>query len=104
MCSGNKIINRYFRDPFSPHYVPMFRGSGTIILAGYLVGAFYTHSGIVSIIKGNKDPKNNTRDITLGYVLMTVTFVFFGICFYLIYPGWKLCIADNFINVSSEKS
>ena len=50
-------------------------------------------------MKDNKNRKNNNRDVILGMTVIVLTYIFVGITFYLIYPGWKDCINDVFINV-----
>ena len=50
-------------------------------------------------MKDNKNRKNNNRDVILGMTVIVLTYIFVGLTFYLIYPGWKDCINDVFINV-----
>ena len=57
------------------------------------------HSHIVTIVSNIEDPRTIKRDVALGFLLSTFTYIFVGVLFYLIYPGWKLCISDVFINV-----
>jgi len=43
-----------FSDETSQNYVPLFDGTGTIILAGFLTGAFENHANLVTMLKDNK--------------------------------------------------
>ena len=40
------------------------------------------------------------KNVTIAVFLIFVTYGVLGLLFYLIYPGWKLCISDVFINVN----
>jgi len=80
----------------------MFSATGTIILSGFLTGAYENHATMITMVKSNKDLKNNSRDIFVGFFLVFLTFVIIGCTFYLTYPGWKSCIADVFIHVSKH--
>lgn len=52
-------------------------------------------------VKDNKDQSKNARDLGIAYILVFVTYTLLGLIFYLAYPGWKGCITDMFIDVSS---
>ena len=95
----SKLETVDFSNELSMHYVPQFRFEGTIILSGVLQGSFYVNSHIITIVSKIEDPRTIKRDVSLGFLLTALSYVFVGVIFYLIYPGWKLCISDVFINV-----
>jgi len=87
-----------FDDPNHHSFIPQFNAQGMIILSGYLQGAYNCHQNLITIVKDNKNRKNNNRDVILGMTVIVLTYIFVGLTFYLIYPGWKDCINDVFIN------
>jgi len=85
-------------DSLSKHFIPQFDVSGTIILSGFLQGSFECHTVVVSLLKDSEEPKNNQRDLVIGYMCIFLTYLMIGVPFYITYPGWKTCISDVFVN------
>ena len=50
-------------------------------------------SAVITILKNNKYPENNVRDLSLGYLLVALTYLTVGVAFYLSFPLPKACIA-----------
>ncbi|GAB6028939.1 hypothetical protein CHUAL_004734 [Chamberlinius hualienensis] len=90
-------FNLNFTDPNNPSYVPQFRGT-FFTLSGTLSLSLFIHNCILSIMRNQKNPKNNARDLGIAYVLVTMTYLFVGLVFYAAFPLAKSCIADNLLN------
>ena len=58
-------------------------------LAGALSLGLFSHSVILPLLKNNKKPENNQRDLLYGYILVTFTYVFIGIMGYIGFSGSK---------------
>ena len=62
---------------------------------GILGGGFYLHNISLPIIARNPNPKTNERDLFIGYFMVFVTYVTFGVVGYLGFsaeaykPRWK---------------
>jgi len=68
-------------------------------LAGTLSLAMFIHNGIMAILRNQKKPQNNTRDLSIAYLLVTVTYMYVGVIFYVTFPHLdKSLIPDNFLN------
>ncbi|XP_064624840.1 neutral amino acid transporter 9-like [Lineus longissimus] len=77
--------------------VPMYRPSFAA-LTGTLSLALFIHNCILSMVRNQKHPENNGRDLSIAYLLVTVTYAFVGIMFYAAFPFAKSCIEDNLLN------
>ncbi|VDK77500.1 unnamed protein product [Dibothriocephalus latus] len=90
-------INVNFLEPasfnFAPLYSPLFPA-----LTGVCTLAFFIHNSIESIMRCNKNQKNNARDLLMAFLLVALTYVIIGVVFYLAFPEPKACIADNLLN------
>lgn len=49
-------------------------------------------------MKNNRHQENNGRDLSIAYVLVTVTYSVIGGVFYISFPLVKSCIEDNLLN------
>nr|XP_012224347.1 PREDICTED: sodium-coupled neutral amino acid transporter 9-like isoform X1 [Linepithema humile]XP_012224348.1 PREDICTED: sodium-coupled neutral amino acid transporter 9-like isoform X1 [Linepithema humile] len=67
-------------------------------LSGLLAMSFFIHNIIISIMQNNRYQENNGRDLTLAYILVTITYIIVGVAFYICFPLSKLCIEDNLLN------
>ncbi|XP_050449561.1 sodium-coupled neutral amino acid transporter 9-like [Cataglyphis hispanica] len=67
-------------------------------LTGMLAMSFFIHNIIISIMKNNRNQKNNGRDLTIAYILVTLTYIIVGAVFYICFPLPKSCIQDNLLN------
>ncbi|KAJ8681841.1 hypothetical protein QAD02_017633 [Eretmocerus hayati] len=68
------------------------------VLSGMLSLSFFIHNIIITIMQSNRNQTNNGRDLTIAYVLVTVTYIIVGIAFYICFPLAKSCIEDNLLN------
>ncbi|KAK4878231.1 hypothetical protein RN001_010737 [Aquatica leii] len=67
-------------------------------LSGMLSLSYFIHNIIISMMRSNRNPKNNTRDLSIAFVLVTFTYTFIGVVFYICFPLAKNCIEDNILN------
>lgn len=49
-----------------------------MILAGVLSLSFFIHNGCLSIMRNQRNPKNNSRDLGIAYVLVCLTYLAVG--------------------------
>ncbi|RVE49892.1 hypothetical protein evm_005485 [Chilo suppressalis] len=73
-------------------------GGGAGALAGMLALSFYIHNIIITIMGNNARQDKNGRDLTIAFVLVTLTYVLVGAGFYICFPLAKSCIEDNILN------
>ncbi|XP_071449616.1 neutral amino acid transporter 9-like [Hetaerina americana] len=85
---SNKIT-----DSTTPLFLPSFPA-----LSGMLALSFFIHNIIVNIMKNNKKQENNSRDLSIAFVLVTATYLIIGTVFYACFPLNKGCIEDAFLN------
>jgi len=91
-----------FENTASTDYVPHFKGT-FFALTGTLSLSMFIHNCILSIMRNQKHPENNARDLGIAYILVTMTYLFVGAVFYAAFPLTKSCIADNLLdNISSH--
>ncbi|MFH4976823.1 hypothetical protein AB6A40_003532 [Gnathostoma spinigerum] len=81
----------------SIHYVENFRWKFPA-LTGTLALSFFIHNAILTILRTQRNPENNGRDLFIGYALATSCYVFIGTIFYSTFPTVRSCIADNLLN------
>ncbi|VEN33682.1 unnamed protein product [Callosobruchus maculatus] len=67
-------------------------------LTGMLSMSYFIHNIIITIMRHNRHQENNSRDLTIAFSLITFTYVFIGIAFYIGFPLAKACIEDNLLN------
>ncbi|XP_046753895.1 sodium-coupled neutral amino acid transporter 9-like isoform X2 [Diprion similis] len=67
-------------------------------LSGMLALSFFIHNIVITIMQNNENQKNNGRDLTIAYILVTFTYIIIGIMFYICFPLAKSCIEDNLLN------
>ena len=68
-------------------------------MPGILSMGYFVHSGVTTLLRDNRDQAKNTRDLGIAYILVFLTYTILGLLIYVGYPGWKMCIADMFIEV-----
>ncbi|CAK1550381.1 unnamed protein product [Leptosia nina] len=80
--------------------VPMTSRGGldAAVLSGMLALSFYIHNIIVTIMSNNKRQDKNGRDLSIAFLLVTVTYTVVGAVFYVCFPLAKSCIEDNILN------
>nr|VZI25558.1 unnamed protein product [Spirometra erinaceieuropaei] len=88
-------IHVNFSEPahlnFVPHTLPTFQLQFTALCSQPL-------PDIESIMRCNKNQKNNARDLLMAFLLVALTYIIVGVVFYLAFPEAKSCIADNLLN------
>ncbi|XP_044260299.1 sodium-coupled neutral amino acid transporter 9-like [Tribolium madens] len=67
-------------------------------LSGMLSLSYFIHNIIISIMRNNKHQEHNGRDLTIAFGLVTFTYLFIGVVFYICFPLPKFCIEDNILN------
>ncbi|KAI6233785.1 putative sodium-coupled neutral amino acid transporter 9 [Aphelenchoides fujianensis] len=90
-------FNVNFVNPHSINYVKLFNWNFPA-LTGTLALSFFIHNAVLTILRNQKHPENNARDLTIGFVLSAVCYLLIGVLFFLAFPGRRECIADNFLN------
>ncbi|CAH1132766.1 unnamed protein product [Ceutorhynchus assimilis] len=71
-------------------------------LSGMLSLSYFIHNIIISVMRNNKHQENNGRDLSIAFGLITFTYLFIGILFYISFPLAKSCIEDNIFNNFSK--
>lgn len=71
-------------------------------LSGMLSLSFFIHNIIISICKNNRHQENNGRDLSIAFILVTLTYLIVGVVFYICFPMAKSCIEDNILNNLSK--
>jgi sodium-coupled neutral amino acid transporter 9 len=90
-------FNLNFSDIHSPNYAALYNFKFPA-LTGTLALSYFIHNAILTILRNQKHPENNTRDLSIGYILSAVCYIFIGFMFYAAFPTYRSCIADNFLN------
>ncbi|KAL0129517.1 hypothetical protein PUN28_001644 [Cardiocondyla obscurior] len=67
-------------------------------LTGTLAMSFFIHNIVINIMQNNRYQEKNGRDLTIAYILVTVTYIIVGVAFYVCFPLAKSCIEDNLLN------
>ncbi|XP_054431323.1 neutral amino acid transporter 9 [Pteronotus mesoamericanus] len=87
---------------FSPteYFVPEIRFQFPQ-LTGVLTLAFFIHNCIITLLKNNRNQENNVRDLSIAYLLVTLTYLYIGVLVFASFPSPPLpkgCIAQNFLD------
>ncbi|XP_060047032.1 neutral amino acid transporter 9 isoform X4 [Erinaceus europaeus] len=70
-------------------------------LTGVLTLAFFIHNCIITLLKNNKNQENNLRDLSIAYMLVTLTYLYIGVLVFASFPSPPLskdCIEQNFLD------
>ncbi|KAM8961008.1 neutral amino acid transporter 9 [Pelodytes ibericus] len=81
-------------------FVPEFRLSFPQ-LTGILTLAFFIHNCVITLLKSNKNPEKNVRDLSIAYLLVGLTYVYVGVMVFASFPSPPLakeCIQQNFLD------
>ncbi|CAI5449379.1 unnamed protein product [Caenorhabditis angaria] len=90
-------VNMDFNNPKSIHYVQLFNWHFPA-LSGTLTLSYFIHNAVLTILRNQKKPENNARDLSIGYSLVAFCYVFIGFTFFAAFPVQRSCISDNFLN------
>ncbi len=86
-----------WEDPTSPHYVHLFRWNFPIY-TGVLSLALFIHNCLTTLLRTQRHPENNGRDLAIAYVLVGVTYLLISTAIYISFPLDKDCLLDNFLD------
>ncbi|CAK6444087.1 unnamed protein product [Pipistrellus nathusii] len=70
-------------------------------LTGVLTLAFFIHNCVITLLKSNKNQENNVRDLSIAYLLVTLTYLYIGVLVFAAFPSPPLskdCIEQNFLD------
>uniref|UniRef100_A0A7E4VYU9 Aa_trans domain-containing protein n=1 Tax=Panagrellus redivivus TaxID=6233 RepID=A0A7E4VYU9_PANRE len=67
-------------------------------LTGTLALSYFIHNAVLTVLRNQKNPENNARDLSIGYALSAICYIFTGFTFYSDFPTFRSCIAVNFLN------
>ncbi|RCN27348.1 hypothetical protein ANCCAN_26918, partial [Ancylostoma caninum] len=99
--TGSKLVecgfNMNFVDADSIHYAKSFSWRFPA-LTGTMTLSYFIHNAVITILRNQKNPENNARDLSIGYSLAAFCYVFIGFTFYAGFPVQRSCISDNFLN------
>ncbi|KAK5967203.1 hypothetical protein GCK32_000216 [Trichostrongylus colubriformis] len=90
-------LQERYRDSNSIHYATAFSWRFPA-LTGTLTLSYFIHNAVLTILRNQKNPENNARDLSIGYLLAALCYVFIGFTFYAGFPVQRTCISDNFLN------
>ncbi|GMR49737.1 hypothetical protein PMAYCL1PPCAC_19932, partial [Pristionchus mayeri] len=90
-------LNLDFVNRASIHYAALFSWRFPA-LTGTLTLSYFIHNAVLTILRNQKHPENNARDLSIGYGLAAFCYVFIGFTFYAAFPVQRSCISDNFLN------
>ncbi|KAK6034119.1 hypothetical protein COOONC_28377 [Cooperia oncophora] len=95
--TGSKLLecglNMNFDDPNSIHYAKAFSWRFPA-LTGTLTLSYFIHNAVLTILRNQKNPENNARDLSIGYLLAALCYMFIGFTFYAGFPVQRSCISD----------
>lgn len=78
-------------------FVPLFSWNFPIY-TGVLSLALFLHNLIITLLRAQRRPENNHRDLAIGYILVALTYLIIGTSIYIAFPLDKNCLQDNFLN------
>ncbi|XP_036266431.1 sodium-coupled neutral amino acid transporter 9 isoform X3 [Pipistrellus kuhlii] len=70
-------------------------------LTGVLTLAFFIHNCVITLLKSNKNQEHNVRDLSIAYLLVTLTYLYIGVLVFAAFPSPPLskdCIEQNFLD------
>uniref|UniRef100_A0A7I4YDI7 Aa_trans domain-containing protein n=1 Tax=Haemonchus contortus TaxID=6289 RepID=A0A7I4YDI7_HAECO len=99
--NGSRLIecgvNLNFSDLTSPNYVHNFSWNFPA-LTGMLTMSYFLHNAIITMLRNQRNPENNVRDLSIGYGLVAFSYTFVAFSFYAAFPLPRTCIGDNLLN------
>eukprot|EP00049_Salpingoeca_infusionum_P022365 m.6332 g.6332 ORF g.6332 m.6332 type:complete len:656 (+) comp5145_c0_seq2:331-2298(+) len=72
-------------------------------LTGVLSLAFFIHNGCLSIMRNQRRPDKNKRDLSLAFIFVLLTYMVVGMLFFLAYRCDRDSIASNFLQNFTKK-
>ncbi|KAH8873243.1 Sodium-coupled neutral amino acid transporter 9 [Schistosoma japonicum] len=95
--AGQWGINMDFSSNHPYRVIPQAQ-STFVSLTGICSLAFFCHNTLHTLTRTQKRPENNTRDVAIAFLLVTITYLSIGLIFYCSFPLAKSCIEDNLLN------
>ncbi|EYC19852.1 hypothetical protein Y032_0023g751 [Ancylostoma ceylanicum] len=83
------VASEVYAAPFSMNFPAL---TGTLTLS------YFIHNCILTILRHQRNPENNTRDLCIGFALVAFSYIFVAVTFYISFPFRKSCIHDNLLN------
>ena len=83
---------------WDPNYIRLAAWRSFPALTGTLGLSYFIHNCILTILRSNRRPENNVRDLSVAYILVCATYVFIAVTMFVSFPLPKSCIADNLLN------
>ncbi|PAA77180.1 hypothetical protein BOX15_Mlig026656g2 [Macrostomum lignano] len=68
------------------------------LMTGVLSLALFCHNAVITLTRNQLRPENNTRDLLIAYVCVSITYIIVGLVFYAVYPLAKDCIEQNLLD------
>ncbi|XP_065199591.1 sodium-coupled neutral amino acid transporter 9 homolog isoform X2 [Planococcus citri] len=90
-------VNVDLMEPENEHYVNLYETT-FFATSGMLPLSLFIHNIVITLMKNNRDQQNNSRDLSIAYVLVVLTYLLIGFTFYICFPLKKSCIEDNMLN------
>uniref|UniRef100_A0A915P5Y4 Amino acid transporter transmembrane domain-containing protein n=1 Tax=Meloidogyne floridensis TaxID=298350 RepID=A0A915P5Y4_9BILA len=90
-------LNLDFTNHLSKNYIQLFNWKFPA-LTGTLALAYFIHNAILTILRNQKHPENNARDLLIGYFLSAGCYIIISLFFFTTFPTYRNCISDNFLN------
>nr|CAD2174833.1 unnamed protein product [Meloidogyne enterolobii] len=90
-------FNLDFTNHLSKNYIQLFNWKFPA-LTGTLALAYFIHNAILTILRNQKHPENNARDLLIGYFLSAGCYIIISLFFFTTFPTYRNCISDNFLN------
>ena len=91
------FVHLDWSNPDSPFYVQLFSWNFPIY-TGVLSLALFIHNCLTTLMRTQKNPANNQRDLAIAYILVGVTYLLISTAIYISFPLDKDCIRDNFLD------
>ncbi|CAI4227100.1 unnamed protein product [Auanema sp. JU1783] len=99
--TGSKFVecgfNMDFVNPNSIHYVKLFNWKFPA-LTGTLTLSYFIHNAVRTILRNQRNPENNARDLSIAYCLAAGCYVYIAVAFFAGFPVQRSCISDNMLN------
>lgn len=90
-------INVNFADVNDIHYTRLFDWNFPV-MSGILGLALFVHNCIISLLRTNRHPQHNSRDLGIAYLLVGFTYMLIASSIYVSFPITKDCLRDNFLD------
>lgn len=90
-------INVDFTNTNSEHFVSLYQPT-FFASSGMLPLSLFIHNIVITLMRNNRHQEHNSRDLSIAYILVVLTYLLIGFTFYICFPLPKSCIQDNMLN------